>query len=252
MRLSIAFWRSMAVWTLLIVVLLLAISALTGAGGDILAGVPVWIGLAFVLAAYPAAITVADDVFPAREVDLARAGVFAAVTASASAATFILANVVAPMLLSGSAGPGLIDGTSMTLGEVLAELRVLGEQARRGPATAENWLPFNHLAYQFVRRTDGMLLPALFAWVGLFVGFWSNRLHRHELRRTAQWGMGAVLLISTYFAGENGYEMILTRIGGPAEFVGDLVLIVPGTLIIGLGLATLISVLPVTLDESTE
>ena len=53
-----------------------------------------------------------------------------------------------------------------------------------------------------------------------------------------QWGIAAFLLVSTYFAGENGYEMILTHIGGPAEFVGDLVLIVPGTLIIGLGFAT--------------
>ena len=241
MRLLGSFWWRMVLWTAVISGILLGIAVLTVEGGGVLSNAPVWIGLAFVLAAYPAGIAVAEDVIPDQGLRVSAIGVFMAAAVSASLAAFVLANWLAPALLSSASTGGLPDPASMTLGEMRTELGVLGERARGGPATADNWLPFNHLAYHYVRRTDGMMLPALFACVGLFVGYWSRLIDRIEIRRMGQWGIAAFLLVSTYFAGENGYEMILTHIGGPAEFVGDLVLIVPGTLIIGLGFATVAS-----------
>ena len=243
MRLLLSFWRAMVVWTGIVAIILFGITALTGSGEGLLVSAPVWIGMAFMLAAYPAGISAADLAIPDRSFSVSRMAAFVALAVSASLAAFVLANWIAPALLPPSPPGGLPDPASMTLGEMHEELRLLGERAQGGPATAENWLPFNHIAYHLVRRTDGMLLPALFAWVGLLTGYWSSRIDRTELARLAEWGVGAFLLIATYFAGENGYEMILMRVGGPAEFVGNLVLIVPGTLIIGLGLATVADLL---------
>ena len=243
MRVLSSFWWRMVLWTGVISGILLGITVLTVEGGGVLISAPLWIGTAFVLAAYPAGIAVADDVIPNRGIRVSAVGMFMATAVSASLAAFVLANWLAPALLSSVSTGGLPDPAGMTLGEMRTELGVLGERARGGPATADNWLPFNHLAYHYVRRTDGMMLPALFACVGLFVGYWSRRIGRIEIRRMGLWGIAAFLLVSTYFAGENGYEMILIHIGRPAEFVGDLVLIVPGTLIIGLGFATVASLI---------
>lgn len=243
MSLAKTFWRTMAIWTAIIAGILIGITALTGGASELLASAPLWIGMAFLLAAYPAGIATVDHVLPDRTLSAASLATFTAVAASAAFAAFLLTNWVGPALQPSPASGLLADPSSMTLGELGEQLRVAGERARGGPDTAENWLPFNWLAWHFVRRTDGMLLPALFAGVGLLTGYWSRRIPRADLRRLVEWGIGAFLMISTYMAGENGYELILMRIGGPAEFVGDLVLIVPGTLIVGLGLATVADML---------
>jgi hypothetical protein len=62
-----------------------------------------------------------------------------------------------------------------------------------------------------------------------------------EMRQAQYWAMGLFLVIATYFAGENGYEMVVLRAVGPAAFAADFRLIVPGVLVIGLGWPTILS-----------
>jgi hypothetical protein len=56
--------------------------------------------------------------------------------------------------------------------------------------------------------------------------------------------MGLFLLVSTYLAGENSYEMIVLRSAGPVYFAGDFVLVVPLLLLRGIGGPTLLTLLP--------
>ena len=91
-----------------------------------------------------------------------------------------------------------------------------------------------------MRRTDGVALPFLFALIGTLTGFWACRLVSPQLVQLQLWAMGLFLLMSTYLAGENSYELIVMRSAGPVYFAGDFVLIVPMILLIGLGWPTLI------------
>ncbi|MGD2069317.1 MAG: hypothetical protein PVI57_11640 [Gemmatimonadota bacterium] len=241
MRILIGFWRSLAVWTAFIAILLGAVTLLTGSGARVMAQVPLWLGMAFTLAAYPAGVAVSGAVL---RPDHGRRGVtlglFAGSAVGASVLAFLLLNWVAPALLSPSAAPGFPEAAGMTLGQ-LAE-RLGAAAPRDSGGTAADWLTYNHLAYHFVRRTDGMVLPALFACVGLLTGPWARRLPP-ATGRAALWGMGLFLTVTTYLAGENGYELIVLRMAGPAEFAADLVLIVPGTLILALALPTIADLL---------
>ncbi len=232
------FWKWIIVWTVAGTALFVGVGVMTIEAYAPLRTAPVWLGMALVLAAYPAGIATAAHVWEEGRFSLERLAVFAGAAISVSVVAFVLANGVAPRALSPDPVLEATSALSLTLGELRDSLHVLSRALPTEPSDAEAWLPYNHLAYHYVRRTDGMLLPALFAWVGLFVGYWSAGIHEALLRRLPQWGLGAFLLVSTYFAGENGYEMIVLRSAGRAEFVADLVLIVPGTLLIGLGVAT--------------
>lgn len=235
------FWRLQLLWLLLISVLFAAVGALSGAGADALARAPVWMGMALLLASYPAGIGTHDVVLPGGEPSPAGLGAFLATSLSVTLVTFAFANWVAPRLLPAGPGAGLPDVAAMTLGELTRALHSARPTGTTPPATVEAWLPYNHLAFHYVRRLEGMLVPALLAWVGLFTGYWSQRLRPRSLRRLVQWSMGAFLVAATYFAGENGYELIVLQAAGPAEFAGDLILIVPGTLMLALGMTTFVA-----------
>ncbi len=92
-----------------------------------------------------------------------------------------------------------------------------------------------------MRRTDGAALPMLLGLVGLLAGFWSSGSQRHELRHAQLWGMGLFLVLATYLVGENSYELIVLRAAGPIYFAGDLVLVVPALLAIGMGWPTVMT-----------
>ena len=77
-----------------------------------------------------------------------------------------------------------------------------------------------------------MLVPIL-AVVGLLTGFWTAKLGR-PFRQPAVWGVAFFLIVSMYFAGENGFELIILRSAGPMAFVPWLQLIVPGGVLVGL------------------
>ena len=242
MTLSLRYLRALFLWTLIIAAILLTVTAVSGSLLTAVTQAPAWLGFAFIVAAYPAGIQSAPDVFDTDRSLLVGLAAFSGLAIATSAAAFVMVNVVAPAVLD--PGP---DFFSPPHGLTLAELREALVTARRdaeaGPPTPEGWMLFNHLAFHYVRRTDGMLLPSLLAFCGLMVGYWGGR-DRGEDADPAQagapwfalaaWAVGAFLVVSTYMAGENGYELVIVRMGGPAEFVGDFVLIVPGALIVGL------------------
>lgn len=78
----------------------------------------------------------------------------------------------------------------------------------------------------------------MFASIGMLAGLWAGWTRRRELVHAQYWAMGLFLVMSTYLAGENSYELIALQAAGPAFFAGFFVLIVPSILLIGLGWAT--------------
>ena len=238
MQLAFRFWLHTAVWTGLILALLLAISLATGMGSEAFRTLPVWLGLALTLAPFPAGIGVAQSVFPEGRLSVRNGVTVAAAAGAVAVALFLVGNFVAPRFITPSEAG---DPAAMTLGQLHSAAKEAVAQARSVAApTAEDWYQANRLSWHFVRRTDGAVLPIMFGLLGLLVGYWSTRTPRREWQQAQQWAMGLFLLMSTYLAGENSYELIVVRAAGPVFFAGDMVLIVPGVLLIGLGWATVV------------
>ncbi len=113
--------------------------------------------------------------------------------------------------------------------------REAAEAAEPGSA-ASRWQLANRLAWHYVRRTDGSVLPILFAVIGVLAGYWGRwSTGRLDLRRVQHWALGLFLVVSAYLAGENSYELLVLRSAGPVFYAGDLVLVVPAALALGLG-----------------
>jgi hypothetical protein len=180
--------------------------------------------------------------------------------ASVSLLMLTLGNAVGPRLARSLAvhGPatGATEPAYLTYTELKTAARAAVEdaEARPGPPTVDGWRHANILVWYFVRRTDGTALPLLFAMIGVLCGFWAGRTRRRDLRRTQLWAMGLFLVMSTYLAGENSFELIAVRTAGPAYFAADFVLVVPCLLIIGIGWPTVVSALtsPETAPRSSE
>ena len=238
MKIAVVFWRSTLAWAALLAVGLLLVSALSGSLADAISNAMVWLVMALVLAAYPGGLSAAKPVFADEDRWAARAGALLAAGLSASLVAFLVTNFVAPALIDSPPGDAFDATHGMDIGELRAALIAAREAAEAGPRTPEAWMPYNHLAFHYVRRFDGMLLAVLFAAVGLLTGRWTSAADR-GVRSLCTWGLGGFLLLATYMAGENGYELVVTRAAGPVDFVGDLVLIVPGTLIVGLSILLL-------------
>ena len=131
----------------------------------------------------------------------------------------------------------------MTLGELRGAVREAVDAARTlGPsADREDWIQANQLAFHYFSRVDGSAMPFLFAWFGVFVGFWLRLVPQKQLRLAQVWGIGILLVITTYLAGENSYEMIVMRSAGYAGFAADIRLIVPMMGVAVLGWPTFLS-----------
>ena len=261
MRLALRFWKYLLLWTGILLVLLLAVTTVAGSGPrEVLVGLPVWLGLALALAAYPAGVAVADDTLPAGRLDIRRIVSVGLAAAAVSVLMLTLGNVAGPRLARALAvhGPatGVTEPAYLTYTELKAAARAAVEaaEARPGPPTAEGWREANTLAWYFIRRTDGTALPLLFAMVGVLCGLWAGRTRRRDLRRTQLWAMGLFLVMSTYLAGENSFELIAARTAGPAFFASDFVLVVPCLLIIGIGWPTVVTALtsPPTVHDSAR
>ncbi len=238
MRLVLRFWLHTAVWTGLILAILLAISLATGMGSESFRKLPIWLGLALTLAPFPAGIAVTKLVFPAGRLSVRNGFTVVAAAGLVAVALFLVGNFVAPRFVTSSEAG---DPAAMTLGQLHAAAKEAAvESSNVVTPTAGDWYQANRLAWHFVRRTDGAVLPMMFGLLGLLVGYWSTRTPRREWQQAQQWAMGLFLLMSTYLAGENSYELIVVRAAGPVDFAGDFVLIVPSILIIGLGWATVV------------
>ncbi len=250
MRLVLRFWIALGVWAAILLSLLLGVSLLSGQPPREVAGnLGSWLGLALALAAYPAGIRVSDEVF--REGDGLLRRVAAATLAAASVSILLLGpgNFIAPraqrwLTSEVSAEKLTAEPSLMSLSRLRAAAREAAEQASRAePAAAsQSWVEANRLEWHYVRRTDGTALPFLLGLVGLLMGFWASGFERRELRLAQFWGVGLFLVLATYLVGENSYELIVLRSMGPVNFAGDLVLVVPALLAVGMGWPTAVTV----------
>jgi hypothetical protein len=112
------------------------------------------------------------------------------------------------------------------------------EAERSGdPAT---WVQANTLIFEHDRRYAQSLLALLLPVLGLLVGSVGARIPLSGLRMAFFWAVGAFLLVSEYFAFENGFELVAVRTVGGETPAGLFALIVPGTLILAFGAAVLV------------
>ncbi len=244
MALALHFWSRLAMWSGILLVVLVTLSLAMGqALAEVVAHLPVWTGLAVALAAFPAGVAVAFQVFPDGGFSWRRTLQLFGAAGLASVAMFALGNQLGPRLAQATAAGGALNEAAyMTLGDLRSAMEdaVAEAESSSGPEVVGAWQAANGLVWQYVRRTDGVALPFLFALIGTLTGFWACRLVSPQLVQLQLWAMGLFLLMSTYLAGENSYELIVMRSAGPVYFAGDFVLIVPMILLIGLGWPTLI------------
>ena len=253
MKVILRFWMYAGIWAIALYVLLVGVTVVMGQPfGDVVTNLPVWGGLALVLAAFPAGVTVSGDVLGSvHEVDKVGDGwwrpplLLTVGAAGIAAVFFVMAGYLGPAVarsMAGEAGAlAIVEPTHLSLGELRQALIAATDEAERsGASTIENWLPANRLAWHYFTRTDSSVLPIFFALIGVLVGFWSRLTPRRQLQQAQQWAMGLFLLVTTYFAGENGYEMVILRAAGPAAFAADFRLLIPPTLVMALGWPTLL------------
>jgi MFS family permease len=95
MKLALKFWGRLGIWGGGLFVFLVVISLMLGQSlGEALARAPVWLGLGMALAAYPAGIAVAQDVFPDGRFVLRRVVEVTLAAASVTLLMLTLGNVV--------------------------------------------------------------------------------------------------------------------------------------------------------------
>lgn len=242
MALISKFLTQLAIWTGL---LLLAFTALSALGGwtEAIAHLPAWAGRALGLAAFPAGLAVSRDVLPDGLPSRSVLGTMLGLTVGLSVTTFALANWVGPAAqrsIGQDVGLNGVEAATMSYGtlrrEVVSAIDVAEQRAE--VSTIEHWLPANALLWQHDMRTLGSVLPFLFGWIGVLVGFWTRLTPRADLRQAQHWALGLFLVMSTYLAGENSYELIVLNAAGPAFFAGLFVLFIPTMLVFGLGWPT--------------
>lgn len=256
MGLVLRFWSRLGAWTGLLLAFLVGVSLASGQpAAEVLAHLPTWAGLALALAAFPAGVSVASAVFPARRLVPWRILEIVVACAFVSVLLFSVGNAVGPAvsrIVSSEAGRATVaEPTRMSLSELRSAAKEAVARARKESASVQQWQEANRLVWHLVRRTDGTALPFLFGLIGVLTGFWSSRVTRPELQQLQQWAMGLFLLMVTYLAGENSYELIVNRSAGPVFFAGDLVLVVPALLLAGLGWPTLVTLLCSNRPEET-
>ena len=243
MQLALKFWSRLLIWTGILLVVLMVLSLVMGQGfREVMAHLPTWSGLALALAAFPAGIAVSSDVIPSDRLAFRRLVEWGAAAAALVIVFFVLGNFVAPGIGRALDAAGAAEPVRMSWGELRAEMFEAVEQARSGGESVERWRGANILVWHYIRRTDGSVLPFLFGLIGLLAGFWARPFSEPKLRQTIYWGMGLFLLMSTYLAGENSFEMIVMRSAGQAFFAGDLVLVVPSLLVLGMGWPTFVTI----------
>lgn len=207
------------------------------------ARIPVWIYIGLLVAALPAGVGVAGSVLnetrtrPITLLSVMGTSLVAAVP------VLVLALWVAPSTLA-SSRPDLsaVEATAMTQPTLAAELKASLESAEASGEPAE-WLAANRLVWEHDRRIAQVMLFPMLTLLGILIGFWANQIRWPGLRQAFLWGLGLFILISEYFSLENGFELVAMRTVDVATPAGLFPLIVPGTLIIGLGCAAAIRLL---------
>ena len=148
----------------------------------------------------------------------------------------------------------LTDSDRLGMNAALAEARRAAEEVESQvgmDGRTMDWLETNILVWHHVRRLAAVAQPPLFAAIGLLLGFWGLRLGKRELVQFMYWATGLFLVMSTYLAGENSFELIVLKAAGPVFFSGFFVLLIPPVLVLGLAIPTVIMLLTAR-DEMAE
>jgi hypothetical protein len=181
------------------------------------------------------------------------------------AAVLGLNQYVVPASLSAGrqvAGGGTPDVRELTLPELKRHGRSLGPRFQGRPAGEaegtgggsnptesatpagglERWRALNVASFEYERRLAHAVLPFLLTWIGIMVGYWTHRLGSTQVKTAVAMSVALGLLVSIYFGGENGFEMVANRVVGPGSFAAWFIPMGPAFVLAGLGLPTLISV----------
>ena len=249
MSITIAFFKSLALWTAGLLLLLVALQLATGSDAVVadvgrlalaLHFAPHWLTLALAQCAFPAGVAVASRVISEGwELRLREAVRLLAATAALAVFVFVLAHFVSPAALRPIyANPGA-EPSTMALPELLAARGVAVRTAVTADATTlQSWLRANELDWQLKHRYALTLLTPLLAWLGVLAGVWTRQVRRPEFRSLHLWGMGLWLLVNIYGNLEGSYEDIVLHMVGPAFFAAWFVILAPAALFMGLAWAT--------------
>jgi hypothetical protein len=213
------FWKFLlaeVTWTTAIFLLIVPITILSGDVNDTAIHVR-WLGRAMGLAAFPAGIAVAGDIFvaPFRWRPL----LFTLLAASLVAVSvLVIFAFVVPVL-----------GRQATLAELMAHMRNV----------TATWEVRNDGAWQLYSTLLTPVSTLLHAAIGVMVGVWGGHAMPSAFRRLLYWIVGLGLLVSGYSVFDTTYESVVLHTAAPVEFAAFYTLLVPLGICAGLGLPTL-------------
>jgi len=187
------------------------------------------------LASFPAGVGVAPLIVPGRIHGWGLLPV-AAVSLALAVFVFVMAGWVAPSRLSGE-GP-----RAMTT-PVLAQALSNGVHEAERTGEPADWIRANTLIFEHDRRFVQSMLAVLLPILGLLVGLVGGRIPLSGVRIAFFWSVGLFLVVSEYFAFENGFELVAVRTVGVATPAALFGLLVPGTLILGFGAGVVVDAL---------
>lgn len=206
---------------------------------------------ALLLGSFPAGIGVAGAVL-GRRVDFGAAGVVAGLSLVLAVVVFWMAGWVAPAVLGGAMpGVGEDEPRTLTL-PVLKEAVARSVDEARRSGEPGRWIHANALVFEHDRRYAQTLITGLLPLLGMLVGAVGSRIPLVGLRMTYLWGIGLFLLVSSYFAVENGYELVAIRTVGGETPAGLFSVIVPGTLLLAFGAVAIVGAAWPPADHDTE
>ncbi len=246
----------LSAWTLGLT-LLFVLTGMSGPGGQgygIMARLPALLGFALALGSFPSGIAVSRASLQAPGSLLRRLVPLVGVTAAASIVMFAIVGYWGPGALAGATLAGatpaerdnsaLVEPAELSMGELRRAGGAAQQQAEAdGQGRISDWERVNALAFEHERRLAHSTLPFLLAWVGLFAAYWADRVGHGPLGRAMMWTMGLFIVMSLYLAGENSFELIAMRAGGPVFFAAWFIAFVPAALFGCLGWTTAMDLL---------
>ena len=204
------------VWTTAIFLLILPIAIVSADPGDA-AEYLRWLTRALGLAAFPAGIAVAGDVFDRPDPWHPLLSVVGAAAVVAALVFALFTFAVTPL------------GADATLPQLVRDMS----------ATEGSWESRNHAAWTFYSILLAPVQALLFAAIGIQVGMWAVHAMPAALRRVLYWVIGLGLMVSGYSVFDTTYEGVVLHTAGDVSFAAFYTLLVPLGICAGLGLPTL-------------
>ncbi len=210
-------------------------ASLIGAEGPSRVDLVSWAAGALMLAAFPAGVAAGPRAVRWEGDWIRSLAAFAVATIALAAVVFAVRGYVGPALLPDAVG----EPVTWSLGERVAAARA-AERTAAEQGTVEAWKVANEIAWHADMTVTSAIATLAFAWVGALLGAWLPAALGREIRYAVCAAAGLFLLVTGYLITENGYELILLRMAGPAAVTAWLPLIAPGMLAAGLAVPTLI------------